>query len=399
LRRRLKNPATFEAAAAEMRALADVPRASAISAQSAPVPNPPQVNTGDLLEQIIDASPGQTPVAKTDEILGDWQGYLRRLAAPHLVPEAHPQAQPFIAHLEAAMGEQMRAILHDPDFQELEAAWRAVFFLVHRLETGGELKLYLVDVSKAELAADLRSSEDLSSSALYHLLVKRSAGSQDAQPWAVLAGNYTFDGSVEDVELLGRVAKIAAQTRAPFFAAASPQIVGCESLAQAPDPDDWSQPAPRDAWDALRQLPEATSLGLALPRFLLRLPYGKETEPIERFPFEEVAENPEHAHYLWGNPAFACVYLLAEAFGPQGWNMRPGAVREIQSLPLHTYQKDSESLVKPCAETLLSEKAAERLLDQGLMPLLSFQGRDVVRLARFQSVANPLKPLAGRWTR
>jgi type VI secretion system protein ImpC len=296
------------------------------------------------------------------------------------------------------MGEQMRAILHDPGFQALEAAWRAVFFLVHRLETGSELKLCLLDVSKAELAADLRSSQDLSSTALYRLLVKRSAGSQDVQPWAVLAGNYTFDGSVEDVELLGRIAKIAAQAGAPFVAAASPQIVGCVSLANTPDPDDWSQPADREAWDALRELPEATSLGLALPRFLLRLPYGKETEPIEGFPFEEVRENPEHARYLWGNPAFACVYLLAEAFGQHGWNMRPGVVRDIQSLPLHTYQTDGQSLVKPCAETLLSEKAAERLLDQGLMPLVSFHGRDAVRLARFQSVANPLKPLAGRWS-
>jgi type VI secretion system protein ImpC len=112
LRRRLKNPATFEAAAAEMRALIDTPAASSMAQQPVPAPNPPQVNASELLDQIIDASPGQKPAVRPDEILGDWQGFLRRLVAPHLVPQAHPQAQQLIAHIETAMSEQMRAILH-----------------------------------------------------------------------------------------------------------------------------------------------------------------------------------------------------------------------------------------------------------------------------------------------
>lgn len=401
LRSRLKNPATFQAAAAEMRALIDAPAAPAATAQPTPTPNPAQVNAADLLEQIVDASAGQKPAVKADEILGDWQGYLGRLVAPHVIPQSHPQAQPLIAHAERAMTEQLRAILHEPGFQALEAAWRAVYFLVHRLDTGSQLKLYLLDVSKSELAADLMSSEDLSSTALYRLLVKQSFGSSNGESWAVVAGNYTFDNSSEDAELLGRLAKIAAQAGAPFLAAASPRIVGCDSLAMTPDPDDWSEsknPKALEAWNALRQLPEASYLGLALPGFLLRLPYGKETESIERFGFEEAGEIPAHGDYLWANPAFACAYLLAEAFTQDGWHMRPGIVREIEGLPLHTYQKDGESLIQPCTEALLSERAAERLLDHGLMPLLSFQGRDVIRLARFQSLASPLKPLAGRWS-
>jgi type VI secretion system protein ImpC len=214
-------------------------------------------------------------------------------------------------------------------------------------------------------------------------------------------GNYTFDNSLEDAELLGRIAKIAAQAGAPFLAAASPQILGCVSLAATPDPDDWSEstdPQALEAWKALRQLPEASYLGLALPRFLLRLPYGRETEPIGPFAFEEMEETRAHTDYLWGNPAFACAYLLAEAFSQDGWNLHAGVIQEIAGLPLHIYRKDGESLMKPCAEALLMERAAERLLDHGLMPLLSFQGSDLIRLARFQSLASPLKPLAGRWS-
>jgi type VI secretion system protein ImpC len=338
---------------------------------------------------------------RTAEVLDDWQSYLRRLVAPHVVPQAGPQQRELVAQIEATMSAQMRKILHDPGFQALEAAWRSVYFLVQRLETDSHLQLHLVDLSKAELAADLSSSEDLKSTTLYRLLVKPSGDTSESQPWALWAANYTFNHSREDAELLGRMAKIAARAEVPFLAAASSRILGCDSLAATPDPDDWLESADAselEAWYALRRLPEAAHLGLALPRFLLRLPYGRETEPIDAFVFEEFENaTPAHEKYLWGNPAFACVYLLAVAFSQAGWNLRPGAIREIPGLPLHVYQTDGAPILKPCAEVLLTERAAERALDHGVMPLLSLQGSDVVRLARFQSLAVPLKPLAGRW--
>ena len=108
-------------------------------------------------------------------------------------------------------------------------------------------------------------------------------------------------------------------------------------------------------------------------------------------------EVPSHDYYLWGNPSFVCVYLLAQAFSHHGWNLRPGVVQDIDGLPLHVYKEQGESRVKPCAEVVLTERAAEIILDNGLMPLLSFRKQDSVRLARFQSLADPLTHLAGRW--
>jgi type VI secretion system protein ImpC len=404
LRKRLSNPATFATAAAEMQALMNV-EASTVAEDTAqqadPASHPSQISPDKLLDQIIDASRGRRAEVRPVEVLDDWQGYLRRLVAPHVVPQAGPQQRQLVARIEAAMSEQMRMILHDSGFQAVEAAWRSVYFLVQRLETDSQLQLHLVDLSKAELAADLNSSEDLKSTALYRLLIKPSGDTSESQPWALWAANYTFDHSREDAELLGRMAKIAAQAGVPFLAAASSRIVGCDSLAATPDPDDWLQSVDSselEAWNALRKLPEAAHVGLALPRFLLRLPYGRETEPIDTFAFEEFENaRPAHEAYLWGNPAFACVYLLAVAFCQNGWNLRPGVIREISGLPLHVYETDGESILKPCAEVLLTERAAERILEHGLMPLLSLQGSDVVRLARFQSLADPLKPLAGRW--
>jgi type VI secretion system protein ImpC len=272
---------------------------------------------------------------------------------------------------------------------------------VSRVETDEHLKLYLLDISQAELSADLAAAEDPRSTGMYRLLVEETVGTPGGQPWAVLVGNYTFGPAHEDAELLGRIAKIARAAGAPFIARASDSLLGCESLAKTPDPGEWKrkpEPAGTRAWEALRRLPGACYLGLALPRFLLRLPYGAETDPVERLAFEEMDAGPEHSQYLWGNPALACVCLLAQAFSQNGWDLRPGAALEVESLPLHVYQEEGESRVTPCAEVLLTERAAEMILDKGFMPLLSFRNRDRIRLARFQSLADPLSSLAGRWT-
>jgi type VI secretion system protein ImpC len=135
---------------------------------------------------------------------------------------------------------------------------------------------------------------------------------------------------------------------------------------------------------------------------LLRLPYGADTDPIELLDFEEMPAEPVHEHYLWGNPSVACAYLLAEAFGDQGWDLIPGSFQDIEGLPLHLHKHEGESRVKPCAEALLTMRAIEAILDDGFMPLVSYRASDTVRLARFQSVADPSTHrdtnLAGWWS-
>src|ERR1035437_4055634 len=278
----------------------------------------------------------------------------------------------------------MRAILHHSAFQAVEAAWRAVFRLVRAIETGSQLKLYLLDISKAELAADLNSADGLRQSRAWRMLVQETVGT-GGDPWSVVAGNYSFMRTVDDAQMLGRLAKIMSFARAPFLGEADPGNSGMETEEAARH------------WDALRQLPEASWIGLAMPRFLLRLPYGKKIDPVESFDFEEMSGTPGHQQYLWGNPAFACVQLLAEAFANDGWEMRPGAYAEIDGLPLHVYEAQGEKQVKPCAEVLLTERDIDWILDQGYMALVSIRDRDAVRLMRFQSIAKPLARLSGPW--
>jgi len=336
-------------------ALREVPRETAQAPGSAATAA--NVSGADVLRMMMGESPAPAGAAPRRS---EWDQMLHDLVAPYAEREAAPASPAVNATLEAGM----RAFLHQPAFQELEAAWRGLDFLTRRLETGTELKVYLLDLPQSDLAqgpglADL-------------------ARALESQRFAVIAGIYYF--AETDEELLTRLAAISQEANAPLLAGLAPHIVG---LARV--------------FPNLRQSAKARWVGLALPRFLLRLPYGKETSSIDSFAFEEMPSPPRHQSYLWGNPSLACAYLLGEAFQRYGWDLQPGVVRDIESLPAHVYREDGEAQLKPCAEVLLTEAAAEMLLERGIMPLASIKGSDRVRLVRFQSAANPAAPLAGQW--
>ena len=381
------------------------------SGAAAPAPEEPerdasadvqQAVSGDLLGQMLEATEQKADQVRRSRIPDPWTSILRQIVAPHIVPKADPRQAEALALLDMATSAQMSALLHLPAFQALESAWRAIFFLVRNLETGSRLKVLLIDVSKEELSRDLASSPDLSTTGIYRLLVEKTVGTPGAEPWAILAGNYTFDSSRKDAELLGRMAQVAAAAGAPFIAGASPCLLGCDSIADLPDRRKWTKelvPEIVAAWKALRGLAEARYLGLVLPRFLIRLPYGKETETTELFDFDEIPDAAAHDDYLWANPAFAATLLLAQTFTEQGWELRPGTLAEITGLPIHIYTQEGETITKPCAEVLMTQTAAEEMLEKGFMPLASLKEQPAVRLVRFQSVTDPPSALAGRWNR
>ena len=402
LRRRLANPATFPEAADEIRAWMQSQEQAAARPVTTESPRH-QADVGDsptnsLLDHILE----QAPTSARDLRPTEWQSFLQSIVSPYAIPKEHPLAQEFTAQVDAAMSQIMRTVLHHPTFQAFERTWRGLSFVVDRLETDTQLQLYLLDLPKSELAADLLNHDDLQSTELYRLLVQETVRTPGAHPWAVVGGVYTFDRTTEDVAMLERIASLCKEASAPFLAAASPAIVECPSFGTTPDPDDWKtteiQEKEQECWNRFRHLPEAAYMGLALPRFLLRLPYGQETEPISAFTFEEMEGVPIHEDYCWGNPMFACLVLLGQAFSESGWEMRPGSIKHIEGLPLHVYQDDAgESVIKPCAEVLFTEGTVDMLLERGLMPLISFKNQDQIRLARFQSLISPSTALMGRW--
>ena len=398
LRRRLANPATFPEAADEIRAWTQSREQTDVRPVSTESPLH-QENVGDsptnsLLDHILE----QAPTSARDLRPTEWQSFLQSIVSPYAIPKEHPRVQEFTAQVDAAMSQIMRTVLHHPTFQAFERTWRGLSFVVDRLETDTQLQLYLLDLPKSELAADLLNHDDLQGTELYKLVVQETVRTPGAQPWAVVGGVYTFDRTTEDAAMLERIASLCKKAGAPFLAGASPAT----SFGTTPDPDDWkisaTQESEQNHWDRFRHLPEAAYMGLALPRFLLRLPYGKGTEPISAFTFEEMVGVPNHEHFCWGNPLFACLVLLGQAFSESGWEMRPGSIKDIEGLPIHVYQNGSgETVTKPCAEVLFTEETVEALLERGLMPLISFKNQDQIRLARFQSLTSPPTALMGRW--
>ena len=402
LRHRLANPTTFPEAADEIHAWAQSrehtdprPATTESTRHQADVGDSP---TNRLLDHILEQAPTSAPDLRPTE----WRSFLQSIVSPYAIPKAHPLAQEFTAQVDSAMSQFMRTVLHHPTFQAFETTWRGLSFVVDRIETDSQLQLYLLDLPKSELSADLLNCDDLENTLLYRLLVHEAVRTPGAHPWAVVGGIYTFDRTTEDVAMLERIASLCKKAGAPFLTAASPAIVGCPSFGTTPDPDDWkistTQESELNRWDCFRHLPETAYMGLVLPRFLLRLPYGKETEPISAFTFEEMVGVPNHEHYCWGNPLFACLVLLGQAFSESGWEMRPGSIKDIEGLPLPVYQDDAgESVTKPCAEVLFTEETVDMLLEQGLMPLISFKNQDQIRLSRFQSLTSPPATLMGRW--
>lgn len=401
LRSRLDDPRTFEAAAREL--LGEEPAEAGSAGEvgaGEPAAGAPGPRSGSLLDMVVDAvegpPPSGTPTARRTAPRDDLHEYIRSVVAPHIVPGEDVRKAPLTERVDAAVGPLMRRILHDPAFRSVEAAWRALFLLVRAIETGPELKLYVIDTSRTDLESDLAPSRELEKTELYRVLVEEAAGTAGSEPWSLLIGDYTFGPSAADVQLLGRIAELAQRAGAPFIAGGDPALAGCSGFEETPDPADW-QAVEYPEWNSFRRSAGARSLGLALPRFVLRLPYGEDGDECDTFAFEELDEAGTHEQYLWGNPAFACAVMLAESFAHAGWGMRPGMHQDLNGLPLHITRRDGEAFAKPCAESLMTDRAAARLMQLGLMPLASMKERDSVRLVRFQSVADPPAALAGRW--
>ena len=321
---------------------------------------------------------------------------LRDVVAPYIVPSANPRLPELLRSVDDTAAALLRAILHAPEFQALESTWRSIHGLVTEIETDMGVELQLLDVTRADLQADGAAG---GLAGLERLLTGQEAAEDAGAVWPLIVAAFTFGPANEDVVLLERLGAIAARVGGPVLAAADPVLIGCRSFDDASDSLDWGTLDAGAAlrWRRLRQSTSATWIGLGMPRILLRLPYGKRTDPVDAFDFEELHPGRAHEAYLWGNPAFACARLIASSFVENGAAMEPDDHLELDDLPAAVYDDEDGPKLKPCAEAALSETAAQRILDMGVMPFLASSRRNAIRIMRVQSIADPPKPLAGKW--
>ncbi|MGQ0650192.1 MAG: type VI secretion system contractile sheath domain-containing protein [Gemmatimonadaceae bacterium] len=373
LRSRLVDAATFKRAAADL----SQPR----EAPTRPVTLP----TRSVLDDIVgaDAPLPSGGAAATSDLYA----FIQHAMAPYLEARPDPRQAELIAQLDGTIAVVMRTLMHHASFQALESLWRGVFRLVRSVETSAQLQIHLIDVTRESLVADLLGADTAKDTTLYQRLNDRARPEHGG--WSVLVAHYSFGGDAGDIAVLERLAALGAVLDAPWLAEGHP------NLALAPATTE-SMVA---SWGRLRTGPTARYLGLSLPRVLLRLPYGKDSDAIERFAFEELEKPDAHGSYLWGNPAVVCAELLARGFSEGGPGLTFGASSHIDGLPLHLVRRSGETTTKPCAEVLMGENDAIALLEGGFMPMISYLDQGLVRVPRAQSIAEPAARLAGRMAR
>jgi hypothetical protein len=326
--------------------------------QSAGAPAPPAVHTsGSLLDAILGGPPHVSPA---EQAVRD---FARRVAEPWTAPEAPAAAET------RSRAEALRAVLYAPRFRALEAAWRGLAALVREAETGPGLEIRVLDAARED--APLLLAEELATPGA-------------PRPACALAG-YTFGPSDLDLAVLEQFGAVALAAGMPLVADASPSILGLRDARELGDAEVRRRiglGAGPDAWRAFRALPSAVNVTLCLPRVLLRAPYGPSGEPVAAFPFDEEVTGRDHERFLWGSAAVAYGRVLVRAFAAEGWEADLGRYATLEGLPVHVWREGGEECVLPCAETVMSDATAARVVEEGLMVAASVRGADRVEFRR-----------------
>jgi len=398
LRRRLANQSTFSEAAQEMNDWSNINQSTTEATDDvARIDN--AIQPDNLLDAMLSETANRQKKNQSTTGSDLAKNLIRDIVAPHILPSADPKQAEYIESVDNSISELMSIVLHHPKFQALESAWRGLYFTIKRTKTDTDLKLFLLDIDKTTLekAVDADDEKDTN---FYKKIVEPYTGIAGAKPWSVWIGDYEIKDQANDIFFLERMGKLATYTNASFIAGAAAQLVSCQSLANTPDADDWKLDRDNNllkAWQYLRDSSQAKHLALVFPKFLLRIPYGLKTKAVECFEYEEMPK-PIHENYLWGNAGYALLYLLAESYSLDKWQFKPGQINEISGLPVHIYKDDDgEQQLKPCAEILLTDSGADKVLQNGIMPVWSVKHEDKIRIGPMVSLHSEPQLIHGLW--
>jgi type VI secretion system protein ImpC len=303
-----------------------------------------------------------------------------------------------IAAIDRKLTEQVNLILHHEDFQQLESAWRGLHYLVNNTETDEQLKIRVFNISKKEMHKTLRKFKGTAwdQSPVFKKVYEEEFGQFGGEPYGCLVADYHFDHSPPDVELLGEMAKIAAAAHAPLITGAKPTLFQMDNWSELSNPRDLTkifQTPEYAAWRSLRESEDSKYVGLAMPRFLGRLPYGSKTDPVEEFAFEEDTEGADSGKYSWVNAAFGMAVNINRSFKQYGWCSRIRGIESggaVENLPSHTFPTDDGGVDQKCpTEIAISDRREAELAKNGMMPLIHRKNSDVAAFIGAQSLHKP----------
>ena len=301
------------------------------------------------------------------------------------------------AAIDRKLSAQMNAILHHPEFQTLESAWRGLWYLVGNTSTGKDLKIRVLNMSKEEARRQLRQYRDAAwdQSPLFKKIYEAEFGQLGGQPFGAITCDYTFDHSGPDIEVMKGLSKIGAASHAPFLAAAGPGLIGMDSWRELANPRDLAKQFEATdymAWRSFRASNDSRYMALTLPRFLGRPLYGADTDPVEDFAFEEEVVG-DHDKYLWLNASYALAVRITEAFKTYGWCTRIRGVESggtVEDLPTALFPTDEGGLDAKCpTEIAISDRREGELSKAGLMALVHRKNTDNATFIGAQTLHQP----------
>ncbi|HET6340027.1 MAG TPA: type VI secretion system contractile sheath large subunit [Polyangiales bacterium] len=343
---------------------------------------------------------------KSDHVRDEVQNAVKTLAAHAL---EHTQlisddtvktVQSMIAEIDKRLTDQINAIMHNEEFQKLEGAWRGLHHLVTNTETDEKLKIRVMNISKRELHKTLKWYKGTAwdQSPLFKKLYEEEYGTFGGSPYGCLVGDYHFDHSPPDVETLGEISKICSAMHAPFISAVSPNLFLMDSWQELSNPRDLSTlftTSEHAAWRSLRDSEESRYIGLTMPRFLARRPYGAKSDPVDEFDFEEDTSGADSTKFTWANSAYAMAVNINRSFKLYGWCSRIRGIESggiVEGLPTHTFPTDDGGVDMKCpTEIAISDRREAELAKNGFMPLLHKKNSDLAAFIGAQSLQKPAK--------
>lgn len=303
-----------------------------------------------------------------------------------------------IAAIDKKLEEQINNILHHEEYTKLEGAWRGLHYLVNNTETDAQLKIRVMNISKTDLHKTLKRYKGTAwdQSPICKKIYEEEFGQLGGAPYGCIVGDYHFDHSPVDVEMLSELSKTCAAAHAPFIAGASPTTMQMDSWRELANPRDLTkifENSEYAGWRSFRESEDSRYVGLAMPRFLARLPYGAKTNPIESFNFEEDVEGTDHNRYVWANSAYAMATNITRAFKQYGWCTTIRGVNSggaVQNLPVHTFPTDDGGTDAKCpTEIAISDRREAELAKNGFMPLVHRKNSDMAAFIGAQSLQKP----------
>ncbi|HWS85718.1 MAG TPA: type VI secretion system contractile sheath large subunit [Pyrinomonadaceae bacterium] len=301
-----------------------------------------------------------------------------------------------IAAIDQLLTDQLNEIMHDPAFQQLEASWRGLHYLVSNTETGTTLKLRLLNAKKGEILNDLERAVEFDQSTQFKQLYEEEYGTFGGHPYSMLVGDYEFGRHPQDMAWLEKMSNVAAAAHAPFIAAASPKLFDLTSFTELGNPRDLAKLFDNTElvkWRSFRESEDSRYVALTLPHILLRLPYGPDTKPVEEFDFREDVDGKDHSKYLWGNAAYALAARITDAFAKYKWTAAIRGVEGggiVEGLPTHTFRTDEGDVALKCpTEIAITDRREKELNDLGFISLVHCKNTDYAAFFGGQTAQKP----------